>query len=65
MYIFHFRSEKQELRKQIAGMSSEIAEGVQGEQGDHHPANCGCACDVRGYTVWHEQIDVKKGGTLI
>lgn len=54
MYIFHFRSEKQELRKQIARMASEIAEGVQDQQGDNHPADCGCICDVWGYPVWYE-----------
>jgi len=54
MYIFHFRSEKQELRKQIAGMASKVAEGLQDQQGHHHPANCGCFCDVRGNPVWYE-----------
>jgi predicted Ser/Thr protein kinase len=29
MYIFHFRSEKQELRKQIAVMASKVANRVQ------------------------------------
>ena len=65
MYIFQFRSEKQELRKQIARMASKVAKGVQGEQGDHHPANCRCTCDVWGNPVRNEQIDVKIGGTPI
>ena len=65
MYIFQFRSEKQEFRKQIARMASKVAKSVQGEHGYHHPANCRCSCDVRSYPVWHEQVDVKIGGTLI
>lgn len=64
MYIFHFRSEKQELRKQIAFMASKIAKGVQDQQGYYYPANCNGTCDVWGYSIWHEQIDVKTGGML-
>lgn len=65
MYIFDFRSEKQELRKQIAIMASEIAKGVQGQQGYYNLADCSGICDVWGYSIRHEQIDVKTGGMLI
>ena len=57
MYIFHFRSEKQELRKQIATMASKVAKGVQDQQDYHNPADCDCACDVRSNPVWNESFD--------
>jgi len=64
MYIFHFRSEKQELRKQIAIMASKVANGVQGQQGYYNPADCNGSCDVWSYSLWHEQIDAVIGGSL-
>ena len=46
-------------------MASEIAKGVQGQQGYYNLADCSGICDVWGYSIRHEQIDVKTGGMLI